>query len=547
MDRGVMLLIAFALFIIVTATIVGVTAQAAYGTLNANPANLPTGSLAAIGLATCMVLIGGIAGILYKWPTAIGDIANVLSSFQQNKVYDYWVYIAPAVIISLIVTYGVIATVCKAKNKATPSTISNTINVQQAAAAAVAYNMGNTIQPVTSRLIGATAPYTIEKNLTALLNWCPMTVRLAGYLECQTGGADNGAFDLSTDSSSVVGNNSIALALKLGARAFVFDIDYYVGAPCVPVIMYQNESNGKNMGLNKGSIFATCTSLAAKAFSDTQSDPVLIIIYIRRFPPSTLQKTMFLEGIAKGLLPLAPNHLGSTDNGNFHNCQSETLLFTLPISAYQSKFIVLTNYDTTLIEPTPDPRNNLNFWTNARIWQDDGKVGSTIGSVSTTTNTSRVAQVGEMSQYLTMSSSDAKKYGTDNKGKFTIALGPMGGTPTLNDVTTLISTCGIQCVPLDVLALSKNEVHKKNIWEANITAIGSLGQHTNVSAVTGEDPLVYWLFAGWAYKDTTDNEYTIQSFTGSMTPNNIYVIPTAVVPTKPSPAMNVNGGLVSIS
>jgi hypothetical protein len=104
---------------------------------------------------------------------------------------------------------------------------------------------------------------------------------------------------------------------------------------------------------------------------NTNYDPVLVIIYLRRIPRGRTQKDIFFKALAASLDPLSTFHLGTTEQGNFHNCRSEKNLFTSEITNFQKKFIVMCNYNTNLLTNTPNPKDNLDFWTNARIYLDE--------------------------------------------------------------------------------------------------------------------------------------------------------------------------------
>lgn len=495
--------------------------------LNSNPANLDSGTLAAIGLAVCLFVISCIITFYYFFPNATETLTSVLGSISTNTKPlsgSFWFYSIPALLIVLIIIYTTIAIVMNNNTKSTPRNIQTVIDVQQHTYT-VAAQSSEISTPV--RAIAAYGSQYLPDTKNYLINWRPMTVRLAGYLNNNTSGnTKDGVFDLK-DSSSAVGNTSISVALKLGARAFVFDIDYLLDYPCDPVIINRDDS-GVMRSLNTGSIVGACKSLAKNAFT-TNQDPVIIILYIRRLPNSPFQKTNFLKSIANALKPLAPNHLGSTDIGNFHSCLLESALFMNQISKYQRKFIVLTNYDTSLITPSKDPRDNLHFWTNARIWQDPTSIGGVLGTVTGSPpnkeSTIIYAQVGAFSQYL--NPTNAAKYDKDNYNKFTIALSSVQDSPSYADIDKVMNTLGVQCVPLNVLALATSDAHKAVVSYARNKPLDKF----DTLPVNTTDPLAFWQYSGWSFK-----------------PSNltIYVAPSPVIPTTPSPAMNSNGGLANI-
>jgi hypothetical protein len=395
---------------------------------------------------------------------------------------------------------------------------------------------------------------------TAMVNFRPLTVRLAGYLGGQQS-ITNGVFEMAT---------GITQALNLGARAFVFDIDYLDKYPCQPAVIFRDNS-GIKRSLNTGSIRNGMREIATRAFENDNLDPVLVILYLRRVPKCPNQKARFFEKIAISLDPLSPYHLGQTQDGNFHSCQSESALFTTPIVNFQKKIIVMTNYNTTSLEGTKNPKNSLNWWTNARIWQHPSGLSNTLGSVTSAAPTSpgAYAQVGDLTQFLGIGPDAADSGGTkptsefqsSTLSKFTIALAPPELPITVNDLSKLINTLGVQCVPLDVLALGQLPTHAatlqwksqtvNNVPNARPTTLAHL---SNLRPDNSPDLLAFWTYSGWSRKSivTGFQDYKSEGFEDVAAPIKAqpipgYIIQTPKRPNKPSPTMNAAGGIVSIA
>jgi len=332
----------------------------------------------------------------------------------------------------------------------------------------------------------------INPDSTALVNWRPLTVRLTGYLGGMNTSYD-GVFDMTKGTQ---------LALSQGARAFVFDIDYLDVSPCKPVIINRDDA-GYMRSLHTGSIKEACQALANKAF-ETNYDPVIVIVYIRRLPEGDQQKANFLGAIAQALNPLSRYHLGSTEQGNFHSCLSESILFTSPITNYQKKFIVLTNYDTTALPAKSNPKDSLNFWTNARIYRDPSGLSSTLGDVTPVPPPSPppYAQVGSAIQYMNISKADQNAFiqGTTSASAntFKIALGAVKYSFSTAELTILLNQLGIQCVPIDVVALSALPKHEDTIKNAVKTVPAKLSDLTEPT--NKDDPLSFWAYSGWSRK-----------------------------------------------
>ena len=403
-------------------------------------------------------------------------------------------------------------------------------------------------------------PYTLisgsSGDSTAMVNFRPLTVRLAGYLGGQQS-ITNGVFEMGT---------GISQALNLGARAFVFDIDYLDKYPCQPAVIFRDAS-GIKRSLNTGSIKNGMQQIATRAFENDNLDPVLIILYLRRVPKHPNQKARFFEKIAISLDPLSPYHLGQTQDGNFHSCQSESNLFTTPIVNFQKKIIVMTNYDTTKLEGAKNPKNSLNWWTNARIWQHPSGLSNTLGSVTSAapTSPSAYAQVGDLTQFLGVGPNSADSGGprptyefqSSTQNKFTIALAPPERPITVNELSRLINVLGVQCVPLDVIALGLLNTHANTLqWKSQAVnaAPTSLDDLSNLRPNNSPDLLAFWTYTGWSRKsiETGFQDYKSEGFEDVAAPVKAQPIPGYIIqnpkrPNKPSPTMNAAGGIVSIA
>ena len=380
-------------------------------------------------------------------------------------------------------------------------------------------------------------PYSqITSAQTPLVNWRPLTVRLAGYL----GGIDgplNGVFDMEF---------GISNAIFLGARSFIFDIDFLDEYPCAPILMYQ-DANGFKKSLNTGSIKDGMAALSKYAFGgDTSNyDPVVIVLYLRRIPSGKKQKSTFYTAIAQALSPISADHLGSTEQGNFRNCMGESLLFTTEITSFQKKFIVLSNHNSTDLPKVQNPKDNLDFWTNARIHKDTNGKSSTLSPIEPSTDGASVvrATIGDASQLLTLSTAQQTTYaGIMNVYK--IALCPpenLDSVVTVANLSILLNKLGINSIPLDVLRLGSKDCHGPSIVNTLPKNLDDLANGTSGKNTT--DPLSFWSYAGWSKKLIKEN------FANYVKAEPIpgFIIPNPVVPKKPSPSTNSNGGLVSIA
>lgn len=381
----------------------------------------------------------------------------------------------------------------------TPYSIQKLLTIKRSNLSNAIDTLNPNTNSVCAKLLAKTGVYSkITVDQTALVNWRPMTVRLPGYL----GGihsALDGVFDMTA---------GVNWAINQGARAFVFDIDYLDTKPCDPVIVFRDDK-GYMRSLMTGNIREGMQALTSKAFV-TNYDPVMVIVYIRRIPPSSSQQKSFFQGIAASLSPLSAYHLGVNEKGNFHNCRQESTIFTSPITDFQKNFIVLCNYDTTKLPQTSNPKDNLDFWVHARMYLDPSGISGSLGSVTTTVPQGQIAyaKVGALTQLLNIGTVDQGNYATLTRNTFTIALGNPNTTLSNTQINKLLNTLGVQCVPLDVVSFAAAKVHEATINTVTSEALAATQAGrpapptmTDLSnSMNDSDPLSFWAYGGWGHK-----------------------------------------------
>ena len=461
--------------------------------------------------------------------------------------------------------------------RSTPLSIAQLLSIRTGTVSGAIGNLTRIDESVTAQLSAKPmpVPYSLIKTKgeshMAMVNYRPLTVRLTGYLGGINGPLD-GVFDMGV---------GIVNSFRLGARAFVFDIDYLDATPCQPAVMFRDDT-GILRSLHTGSIKEGMTAIAANAFTGDKPnyDPVLVIIYFRRIPPGANQKSKFFANVAMALNPLSEYHLGQTQDGNFHNCISESSLFTNPITHFQKKIIVMVNYDTSLLPSQSNPKNSLHWWTNVRMYLDPNGVSSALGSVTKEAPTSPPAyvHVGHIDHLLRIGSGKpTNDYQITALSTFKIALGSPEYPYTVDELRILMNVLGIQCVPLDVLALGVKKDHLNTLnWKSGSTATGSSAESNAIPTLLNQltnpqnplDPLSFWTFGGWSRKMLLDE--TAEGFKNygrekgfeegfeeppaedkapvvQAQPIPGFIIPAPKPPSKPSPTMNSAGGVVSIA
>jgi hypothetical protein len=511
-------------------------------------------SIAAVIISIVVILI-----VVFKFspqgPTnsaALTGIKGLLKGFSgTSQTTIPWNIITVIILIILMVYYFSIAfwyRYTKGQYRSNQTDINTVTSIRNSDLGDIT-SMTPTDQSVCSALSAnpRPAPYNLINNIKEgngdqrpLVNWRPLTVRLTGYLGGANGATD-GVFDM---------GSGVDKCLRLGARAFVFDIDFLDAAPCDPRVIFRDDK-GIMRSLHTGSIKEGIDKIAAKAFAanggNTNYDPVLIILYLRRVPKGTNQQKSFFRNIAASLDSLSEFHLGQTDSGNFHNCRSEQVLFTTPIINYQKKFIVLTNFNTNNLTPTPNPKDNLDFWTNARIYLDNSGKSAALGEVTDVAPTSppSYCEVGAIQQLLAVGASDQPAFQKSASNKFKIALGSPDYQYSVAQVNFLLNTLGVQCVPLDILTLSQSSEYIKTLKLKN-TPPKTLNDLAN--ALNPSDILSFWTHGGWSWRLIPKIEgFEEAAPVPPAVPVTGFTIPPPVAPKKPARSMNSNGGMVMIS
>jgi len=427
--------------------------------------------------------------------SGLSTSAKSLISASLPSNNSPWSIIVPLLFLILIVVHLTLALSFKSVRgnyRSTPDSINQLLAFRR-------NTLGLTVDPlspnntsVSMAIVNKTAPYVtpaITNTNISLLQWRPLTVRLAGYLGGETTVLD-GVFDMV---------KGIKVALLLGARSFVFDIDYLDNKPCEPLLIHR-DSGGTMRSLHTASIYDGMEALNNMAFQNNY-DPVIIILYLRRVPPGKVQKKSYLNAIAAAMDPLSTYHLGLTEQGNFHGCNSESSLFVGDITSYQKKFIVVCNYDTTLLPQTNNPKDNLNFWVNARLFQHELSTSASLGEVTKKINSGGVAyaKVGDTSDFLTTPGSTKTATGDFQQGTlgtWTVALGPVDEVLDIPKINTLLNTLGVHCVPIDVIRLGEREEHANAIKTMKTSA--NIQINDLVTATNALDPLSFWTYGGWS-------------------------------------------------
>jgi hypothetical protein len=399
----------------------------------------------------------------------------------------------------------------------------------------------------------------IPESYRALVNWRPLTVRLAGYLG---GGGTKPSMD-----GVFFMNQGITSALDRGARGFFFDIDYLDMAPCSPALIFRDDGNVMR-SLNTGSIKLACQTLAQKAFL-TNTDPVILFIYFRRIPPFPNQKATFFKNVANALYELRTNFLKDADSQNYHSCTNEGGVFLTELNKFESKFIISMNLDTfdrTLYTPPSAISDNLHYYNNVRMYSDPQGLSAGLGVVTSPPKTGMTPfiQVGHITQLLNLPAvagssgkSALAQYQESARTTFKVVIGSPDYEISSTEMSTLLNTNGAQCVPVDLLNLALTPTYKSTM-DAMVKQDKSKMTMTSLSELTNpNDPLSAWTYNGWSlkkFKEGFENAPETAAAPAAPVPKPppppgdlpVFVIPRARKPEAPSPKMDAGGGLVKV-
>jgi len=192
----------------------------------------------------------------------------------------------------------------------------------------------------------------LDENQQWLINLCPLTVSVGGYL----GPLKDGVFDVS---------NFIQLSLQGGIRSFVLPISTYYDdnkykknwpVSGTPAIVYR-DINGKVLSLNAIHIKEFCEKLIEKKSLNAaqNEEPILIFLHgVDGYIPNEITEeskyVKFMSQIAEGLTPLKKYmlntvpYLGSVVGG----INQDSILKDIPLKELKNKIIVFTNFNARL-------------------------------------------------------------------------------------------------------------------------------------------------------------------------------------------------------
>lgn len=394
--------------------------------------------------ALSIVIISGLVIGFFYW--LVSKFINVFTTVASGENAPMWKILVFCLVVGFVVSfilyYMFVAPALRASNVDIAKQIATTLNVES---------------------------FVNQAPDTSLINLQSLAVKQTAYIGPSEA---DGVFD------ATVGVQS---ALKLGVRVFVLQISYLdvkkdsskFDDQYVPTLVYRNDA-GDLISSNGANIKEVAKTLAAYGFSESMNvatQPLILYLHFERTPNALREPekyVKFLSSVAERLEPLQEFMLGSTSEGNFKRQQNENILLTTPISTFEKKIIVLCNADTTIFRNVTslgldniDTKYDLDFMVNIRVYLDDSnseKLGVTTQSLN---GEKANAVIVPFNSIQGLSQEDMDKFAMKGKTRYVIAMPSQMKNPTADSIKTVISKCGVNCVPLNLFGEAVDELKGK--------------------------------------------------------------------------------------
>jgi len=358
-----------------------------------------------------------------------------------------------------------------------------------------------------SSMTQTSSPVYLAPNERYLVNLCPLTASVGGYL----GPLQDGVFEPST---------FIEKALNAGIRSFVLPISVYYDDNKIqpnwplsgtPTIVYR-DAQGTILSLNGLKLLTFCQLLVQKKSvnSAQANEPILLFLngVKGELPTQEPAYVKFTSLIAEALKPIdnyrmgTAQGLGSVTGGN----NQDKILTQIPLTELANKIIVFTNFNITagLKKAYNNIRPTLADYTNF--------VYSPLTSTETSTRLCKSVHIADVKPSFT----------TDYRTSWISTLEDhVGVIHKPEDVNRAIVT-GVQCVPLPFLS-------------AHVPVL--IDPKTKQPGADASDLMkIYKQWGGFAFRVRQGD--SADSFVNETPKNARYSSPEPVVPMKPATTLN---------
>ena len=316
-----------------------------------------------------------------------------------------------------------------------------------------------------------------------LINTAVFSTRLAGYL----GPYDSGVFSE---------DDAIRLALNAGSRCLILEIDYEQGN-YDPKLIYR-DSWAMKKSINTGSIKAAARSIAARAFSSSNSgapasvanDPLIVVLYFLRTPnisKEPIAYAKYLGAVAEQLEPLKNLLLGQIPQGDFRRQALESQLFFTDSKVFNNRIIIINNADTKIFRNLTNlglagqlgPAQDLDYMTHVRLYGRESP--SPFGVTGTSGDSVKPAAVVTSTSYWLNTPTDRAQNAVElTKGAWTLVMPPVSydsGSTAADDKKkqdSLFNIYGVHSIPINIFENAKTT--------DNLTARGNIFNNTSWAA-----------------------------------------------------------------
>jgi hypothetical protein len=178
---------------------------------------------------------------------------------------------------------------------------------------------------------------------------------------------------------------------------------------------------------------------------------------------------------------------GITAEGAFQRQEAESALLHAPLSAFSQKVILMTNADTSLFRNpaigTYELKADLDYMTNVRVYLDNS--ADVLGVTEMRSNGIANAVVVSLKRLQGLSPTEALTFAKANRERFVIALPSQIGNPSAEEITTALTTLGVNVLPMNMFGETATSLKTKvSIWNGDpftkLKPIMLLSQKPNV-------------------------------------------------------------------
>lgn len=312
-----------------------------------------------------------------------------------------------------------------------------------------------------------------------LVNIQPVSIKQIGYNGPKE---DGGTFE--TDSA-------IINAVRAGVRFFILQIDYLEKVPGpgfdpinTPTLLYRNDS-GNVISKNGASIEDVAKQLSTYAFNKdfpSYTQPLILYLHFVRMPNFISKPdkyTQFMKDVAKSLAPIQSLILNKHESTDFSRQKNERVLLYSPLANFEGKILLWTNADTSVfrnlerLSMAPVSINeDLDYMSCMRVYLDNSK--DSFGATTVASDTPAYAVIVPFKRFAKMKdkksepNKEKQDFAIKGKSRFVIAMPGQTDNIKMKDVEKLLSTAGVNTVPMNLFGKSDPEIRDQiAIWNGN--------------------------------------------------------------------------------